>query len=347
MWIWLSIPAFASSCPPVVELPAALASARAWDDRVALAACTEREPAQQERAEQVVELLKRLQVHQPKIERGPLRALVDAASSEDAIWVEQAMRAAQVGWPMPERAEDQDWFASVPVPVPAGTTLPLDPATDPVLAEAAGTVAADAGWTVASPTDGPSIRFVAKDPAPAQWGEHRGYALALTATAGDHTVDVEGFVVGPLAADTRRQLLVSAVAQALANGDLVATLAPSAEVGSSPEPQHLDRVPASELCMFRRADNAGVAVHLIVGPQHEISVPTASHGCLELPSGIEIRSPYGARSLAEGRTLVELSDRGEPTGRFRILDGDQELADKLLHKGKLDPWTPEVRPADP
>jgi hypothetical protein len=328
----------------VVELPAAVASTSSWADRHQLATCTERDEAQQAQAQHVAQLLTHLEATHPKIERGPLRMLVLAAASDDPAWVEQAMRAAQLGWELPERVDGDDWFAAVPIPVPDGTPLPLDAAVDPTLAAAVGAVAAEAGWAVAPPSGASALSLTAQPPEPAAWGAQRGYAQAVTATVGSHTVQVEGFAVGPLADDTATRILATAMAHLLAQSEVVQALAPTLEApGPSPALSALERVGAAELCVFRRPDNAGVSVNLAVGPHHELAVPTAAHGCLGLPSGIEIRSPYGRRTLGEGSVLVELSDRGEPTGRFRILDGDPEAAEKLLRKTKIAAWQPKPR----
>ena len=59
-----------------------------------------------------------------------------------------------------------------------------------------------------------------------------------------------------------------------------------------------------------------------------------------------IRSPYKAHTV-EDTMLVELSDKGEPTGRFRILDVDRESVDKMLRKDKVTAWEPAARPLEP
>ncbi len=334
-----------ADCPPVVELPAAVASSRDWSDRVALTTCTERDAAEQPHADRVTALLKLLEAHHPEIERGPLRGLVEAAASGDQAWVEQAMRSARLGRSLPERNADDAWHEAVPMPVPEGTPLPLDPAMEPELAQAVEAVAPTVGWAVGGEGAALSLTLGA-DPEPAKWGKHLGYAVEVSGTVGDHSVDVDGFAVGPLCDDVRQRMLQVAAAQVLADQGIVTALAPEVAAGPSPTTGALERTTASEVCVFRRPDNAGLPVTLAVGERHEVSVATARYGCFNVPTGMSIRSPYGARVVGDGTLLVELTDKGESPGRFRIADIDQDTVDKMLRKEKVESWEPALRPKE-
>ena len=276
--------AWAGDCPPVVELPAAVASARQWPDRLALATCTERDGAEQPKADEVARLLGLLEAHHPEIERGPLRSLVEAAGSGNKGWVEQAMRSARLGRSLPERTDGNDWHEAIPVPVPNGTVISFDGGMDAELAEAAKAVATRVGWTVGTSEGPPLALALGADPEPAIWGKHLGYAIEVTGSAGEHSVNVDGFAVGPMAEDTRQEMLQAAVAQVLADQALVAALAPGVEAGPSPVTGALRRTTDTEVCLFRRPDNAGLPVKLQVGDRHEVPVATASYGCMKVPT---------------------------------------------------------------
>jgi len=342
VFLLLPLPALAD-CPPILELPAAVASSRDWSARVALSTCTEREADEQAHADQVTALLKLLETHHPEIERGPLRGLVEAAASGERAWVEQAMRSARLGRSLPERNDDDPWHDAVPMPVPEGTALPLDPAMDPELVAAVKAVAPAVGWAVGG--EGPSLSLtLGADPEPAKWGKHLGYAVEMSGAVGDQSVDVDGFAVGPMCDDVRQRVLQVAVAQVLADQGIVTALAPDVHAGPSPTTGALERTTVSEVCVFRRPDNAGLPVKLAVGELHEVAVATARYGCFQVPTGMSLRSTYGARVVGDGTLLIELTDKGEPTGRFRIADIDQDTVDKMLRKEKVESWAPALRP---
>ncbi len=330
------------AAPGLAELPAAVAGAREWPERIAMAAPEAHPPEDAQRVEQVHQLLTLLAERRPDIERRSLRDLVEAATSPDQAWAGQAFRAAALGVPLPQRRDDTPWFAALPAPVPEGATLTLVVQGPEDASRALNATAALAGWTTGS---GSELAVTVGEPEAARWGERFGYAVSMSASVGGVAVAVDGFAPGPLTAATREEAYRTAAGNLLGNSAVVTGLLADAVPGPDAPSEALERTGESTLCLFRRPDNAGLTIRLTIAEHHEVEVPTAVHGCMSLPRGVVVKGQYESMTLEEDVTY-ELSDRGTTPGHFRILPADPALVEKLVSKGKVASWDPQVSAAD-
>jgi hypothetical protein len=351
-WLLLST---ALAADPLDTLPAKLAGTTSWEERTAAVQAlldAETDEARRARLASALRVVTLLAEREADVDRGRLRALVQASVSKQEVPRAEARKAATLGAALPEIPSEDGWIPRVPVPlgeleIPSLVLAPPDlgatglaAGADELSAQLAA-AAQQVGWPVGEAGEH-AIHGTASALYGASWAGRPGFGVDVSWTVkrGDdpvYRVVTRGFDPGPLDYASAEVMLRGALFNLLAQDALVATLQASADAPAPADDATLELVELGSLCLYRKKHADVRPLVVDVGGQ-AVKVFDGSWGCLDVPAGTRVHSegtPGEAKPIVAGERLVLQVAHAANPGWSALTVEDGAAFDKLTGKGKL------------